>query len=208
MADSDLILRKADELVRDVRQMVNDKPADRAALRHSLGHIPEDTALDVHRIVVPHLPYEYPDDATERAFYAVPGYIAAQTRQGREDEKTAARKEPRDDARRQNLGESLARAVHGKGLNGDSIEARLQLLARQDLDGIYRQLPRLVLQLRADQVRIDWALLITDLRRWGSAPRQVAKEWMQSYYRTSERLIAEKKRKDADAHATPESEDK
>jgi hypothetical protein len=36
MPDSDLILKKAEELVREVRRLL-DSPADRAALRHSLG---------------------------------------------------------------------------------------------------------------------------------------------------------------------------
>jgi CRISPR system Cascade subunit CasB len=79
------------------------------------------------------------------------------------------------------------------------MDARLQLLARQDLNGLHRQLPRLVLHLRADLVRIDWPVLVRDLARWGRDPRQVAKEWMQSYYRTSERLTAEKKHHDAAA---------
>jgi CRISPR system Cascade subunit CasB len=199
LPDDDLIMRKADELVRDVRRLIAN-PADRAALRHSLGHAPGEVALDVHRIVVPHLPH-HPDDAIERAFYAVPAYMAAQSRDARDDE-AANGAEGTGRARRQNLGDSLARAVHGKGLNEKSIEPRLQLVARQDLEGLYRQLPRLILYLRGRQVRIDWPILIRDLARWGRYPRQVAKEWMQSYYRTSERLAAESKRGDA-VPATP-----
>jgi len=203
----ELILKNADELVRDVRQLIGANPADRAALRHSLGHAPDEVALDVHRIVTPHLPAEHMDDATERAFYAVPAYMAAQSRDARDEEATHDSQGNRA-ARRQNLGASLARAVHGKGLNEKSIEPRLQLLARQDLAGLYRQLPRLILYLRGKQVRIDWAILIWDLARWGHHPKQVAKEWMQSYYRTSERLIAEKKRNDAATAATGGNEEK
>ena len=46
MPDSDPILTKADELVREVRQLLH-SPADRAALRHSLGRPPEDATLAV-----------------------------------------------------------------------------------------------------------------------------------------------------------------
>jgi CRISPR system Cascade subunit CasB len=199
MPDDNRIMKNADELVREVRRLIAN-PADRAALRHSLGHAPAEVALDVHRIVVPHLP-EHPDDSTERAFYAVPAYMAAQSRDARDDE-AGNGTQSAGTPRRQNLGDSLARAVHGKGLNEKSIEPRLQLVARQDLDGLYRQLPRLILFLRGRQVRIDWPVLICDLARWGRYPKQVAKEWMQSYYRASERLVAENKRGDA-APATP-----
>lgn len=207
MPDNDLILKNADELVREVRRLL-DTPADRAALRHSLGLLPKEVGLDVHRIVVRHLPHQQVDDATERAFYAVPAYIAAQPRQSRDDDAAAA-KETAPGARRQNLGESLARAAFNMGPDASGrMDARLQLLARQDLDGLYRQLPRLVLQLRSDQVRIDWAWLIRDLIWWGRDPKQVAKQWMQSYYRTSERLIAEKNRHDKAASAGRGNEDK
>jgi CRISPR system Cascade subunit CasB len=204
--DDDLIMKNADELVRDVRKLIAANPADRSALRHSLGHAPHEVALDVHRIVTPHLPGEHPDDATERAFYAVPAYMAAQSRDARDEEATNGTQGSRTG--RQNLGDSLARAVHGKGLNEKSIEPRLQLVARQDLEGLYRQLPRLILYLRGKQVRIDWAILVRDLAHWGRYPKQVAKEWMQSYYRTSERLIAEKKRGDAAAATTGRNEKK
>ena len=196
MHDNDLLMEKADELVREVRQLAAAKPADRAALRHSLGRLPKEVGLDVHRIVVKHLPHQQVDDATERAFYAVPAFIAAQPRHGRDDDAAAGAETP-GPASHQNFGESLARAASGSGPNAsDRMDARLQLIARQDLDGLHRQLPRLVLHLRADLVRIDWPLLIRDLARWGRDPKQVAKEWMQSYYRTSERLIAEKKHDD------------
>jgi CRISPR system Cascade subunit CasB len=198
--DDDLILKKADGLVRDVRRLIAASPADRSALRHSLGRTPDQVTLDVHRIVVAHLPDEQADDATERAFYAVAAYMAAQSRDARNEEHADAAGAD-DTGRRPNLGQSLARAVHGRGLNETSIEPRLQLLARQEVEGLHRQLPRLVLYLRGKRVLIDWAVLIRDLARWGRQPKQVAKEWMQSYYRTSERLNAEKKRHEAAAAA-------
>lgn len=207
MLSDDVILKNAEELVREVRKLIAANPADRAALRHSLGHAPGDVALGVHRIVVPHLPKEHLDDAAERAFYAVAAYMAAQSRDARDEEARDGTQASRA-ADRQNLGESLAQAVHGKGLNEKSIEPRLQLVARQDLDGLYRQLARLILYLRGRQVRIDWVALICDLARWDRYPKQVAKKWMQSYYRTSERLIAKQKRADPAAATTGGNEEK
>lgn len=204
MAEINQVPAKADQMVREVTRLVRHNPADRAALRHSLGRPPEMAAPAVHRIVVPYLP-DNPAAPVERAFYAVAALIASQPRQARDEAGTGngspartgdapasgdpnARPAADRPARRPNLGESLALAVHGKGLNATAMENRLSLLARQDLDGVYRQLPRLVLQLRSNLVSIDWGVLTRDLTRWAADPKQVAKEWMQSYYRVSERL--------------------
>jgi CRISPR system Cascade subunit CasB len=216
MPDTVRIPASADALVRRVTHLVRKNPGDRSTLRHSLGKLPEDAALGVHRIVVPFLPVP-PDDgrktseyeAAERACYAVAALIASQPRGAREQARTsstpaevpagqdAAPSEVRgpgaQDRRRRNLGYSLAHAVE-QGGNARSMENHLQLLARQDVEGLYRHLPRLILQLRGDQVRIDWGVLIRDLTRWARDPRLVAKEWAQSYYRTSERLAAAKAR--------------
>ena len=87
----------------------------------------------MHRIIVRHLPHGQPDEATERAFYAVPAYIAAQPRQAR-DQDAAAGAHPPGPGRRQNFGESLARAAFRAGPAASGrMDARLQLLARQDL---------------------------------------------------------------------------
>jgi CRISPR system Cascade subunit CasB len=174
-----------------------------------------DVALGVHRIVVPFLPdRSMANEAEERAYYMVAAMIASQPRNARDQGDTDSAPEDRPDGaapqdgtadastpRRRhwrNLGYSLAQAVD-KGANANSLENHLQLLTRQNLDGLYRHLPRLILQLRGDQVRIDWGVLVHDLTRWASDPRLVAKEWAQGYYRTSEQLTAARKRKNAQA---------
>lgn len=207
MPELDPILKNAGELVRDIRQLIAVNPAARAALRHSLSLGPDDVSLDVHRIVTRHLPQGHLDDATERAFYAVAAFMAAQSRDAR-DEEPARSSGVNGSARRLNLGDSLAHAVHDKGFNEKSIEPRLQLLARQDLSGLHRQLPRLVLYLRGKGIWIDWAVLASDLARWGHHPKHVAKEWMQSYYRTSERLTAQNRPRGAAAATTERSPEK
>ncbi len=210
--------KEADKLAREVTRLTKRSPADRSVLRHSLGKAPEDVALGVHRIVVPLLPKEATAEA-ERAYYAVAALIASQSRQARDQaDSDDAPDEAADDATlekvpdgtrqsagrlRHNLGYSLARAVH-EGSNEKNLEDRLQLLARQDTDGVHRHLPRLILQLRGDQVRIDWGVLVHDLTRWARDPRHVAKEWAQEFYRTSARLAAEKNRK-AEQAANPNS---
>lgn len=212
MPDTTRVPRSADALVREVTRLARNNPADRSVLRHSLGKSPEEAALGVHRVVVPFLP-DPPDNrrktngyaAVERAYYMVAALIASQSRGARDqagagdapeapagqDASQAATTGTGTPEQRhwRNLGYSLAHAVD-QGGNARSLESHLQLLTRQDADGLYRHLPRLILQLRGDQVHIDWGVLIYDLTRWARAPRLVAKEWAQSYYRTSERLTA------------------
>ena len=216
MPESASVPATADALARQVTRLATNSPADRSVLRHSLGKSPKEVALGVHRIVVPFVPDHAPESA-ERAYYAVAALIASQPRDARArtgDSREDSAPPPRDapdgqrpaaGQRRRNLGSSLALAVD-KGGNANSLENHLQLLARQDLDGLHRHLPRLILQLRGDQVHIDWGVLIRDLTRWAHDPRQVAKEWAQDYYRTSERLTA-KKRKNEHATANHETEE-
>lgn len=206
MPRQSIVPPEADRLAREITRLVSRSPGDRSVLRHSLGRNPEQVAVGVHRIVVPLLPAD-PPEHVERAYYAVAALIAAQPRGARDQavasapaagiaDETAVRPAGNGTpgaARRVNLGCSLAQAVH-QGGNAKSMEDRLQLLARQDADGIYRHLPRLIMQLRGDQVRIDWGLLARDLARWGNQPRLVAKEWTQEFYRAATRLTKEKNR--------------
>ncbi|GLU49915.1 type I-E CRISPR-associated protein Cse2/CasB [Nocardiopsis ansamitocini] len=208
MTDSERILARADLLVERVRALVVKEPASRAALRRGVGLTPDDPRMiPAHRIVAPFTAGERA--ATERAFYAVAAMMAAQSRTAR-DADGAAKDEPEEQAapeqetaptavaeqattapqgpapKRLNLGATLADAVlHGEA-KADTTEQRLHLLARQPLEGVHRHLPRLVLHLRADHVALDWGLLARDLARWGRTPRQVAKEWVQTYHRALE----------------------
>jgi CRISPR system Cascade subunit CasB len=231
MPESLRIPPQADALARTVTRIAGHSPGDRSVLRHSLGKRPAEVAVGVHRIVVPFLPERASNaagqsyyDAAERAYYMVAALIASQGRQARgqadagdvpetvadtatsQDTRDGARESP---VRRRNLGYSLAQAAHqGARDKSKNLEDRLELLCRQDIDGLYRHLPRLILQLRADQVRIDWGVLIRDLTRWAADPRQVAKEWAQSFYRASEQITAARKRKneqDADGHDNEET---
>jgi CRISPR system Cascade subunit CasB len=206
---------EADRMAREISRLIRRSPGDRSVLRHSLGQAPEEVSVGVHKIVVPLLPKDAADGTprahdVERAYYAVAALIASQQRPARDqaggdgtpDDPPGAAP-PDDPAGKEgtppgrqphNLGYSLARAVH-QGSNRKSTEDRLQLLARQDVEGVYRHLPRLILQLSGDQVQIDWGVLVHDLTRWAREPRLVAKEWVQEFYRTDERLTAEDKRK-------------
>lgn len=193
----------------------------RVALRRALGRPPEHPAArGAHMVVAPVLPEE-PDPALERAWYAVAAMMAAQPREARsetigEDDAEAAEEsdpapsQPEADAdddaeERQTLGATLGRAVGRGALRGDTIEARLHLMCRQDVEGVHRHLPRLIATLRADLVPVDWVRLAVDLARWGTDRDQVTKRWLQDYYRTLQ--AEEARRKKADKPSSSEGED-
>ncbi len=81
------------------------------------------------------------------------------------------------------LGRTVADGVRNGRLNDETTSARLHVLCRQDVAGLHRHLPRLVGHLRADLVPVDWVRLTVDLARWGRYGDQVAKSWLQDYYR-------------------------
>lgn len=197
-----------------------------AAHRVVAPYVPVPTDYDVDRRRAASL---WDVHAVERAFYAVAAIMAAQPRSARDQEAEATEEqtgEPQDSEalteptpaeessatkdgkpdRRPNLGVSLAQAVFDKGLNADSTEQRLHLIARQNLDGVHRHLPRLVLYLRSDQVHIDWGILIRDLARWGHTPRHVAREWVQNYHRTLETLTRQAEQKNKNNTTDEEAE--
>ncbi len=207
-------------------------PADRSALRRSLGKPPTHPMVQpAHKFVARYLRF-LPDtderdigpaekieiDAVERAFYTVAALIAAQPRAARDDHLAAAGADSDQEkhastaeavlasageptaapppggsqpapAPWRSLGRCLADAVNKIPAREREdvyrrMEARLRLVCRQDVEGVHRQLPRLVRYLRAEQVDIDWTRLIVDLARWGGDADTVAKAWLQHYYRT------------------------
>jgi len=220
--DTGLLRWHAERLVAEVQKA---NPARRAALRRGVGHPPEHVSVRAaHATVARHIP-SGADASTEWALYAVAALIAAQPRPARDEEAAANGDAEPDTADEQptsnedtvvvaeapptaseptNLGATLAAAVLAQRLKSDTTEARLHLLCRQDLAGLHRQLPRLSAHLRSSQtpVPIDWVTLIADLAQWGINRDQVAKRWLQSYYRA----LATNSRQTVDA-ATPGTSD-
>lgn len=204
-------LARYQRFIDHVHKVCLDDPGRRAALRHSLGKLPEGAGYRAHGVVTRFLP-DNPYRAEERAFYAIAAMIAAQPRDARDqdrsdrgddqdappdvqpaegaepgdgqpDEESAPDADTTSPVRRVNLGTSLAEAVP-KHLAERSAEARLHLLARQGLDGCHRHLPALIRQLRGHQIRIDWVQLLDDLIALDRHRDRVAKQWLQSFYRT------------------------
>jgi CRISPR system Cascade subunit CasB len=191
-----------DPFVGRILDVCRAEPRRRSELRRGL-RLPPERAATMHAVVAPWLP-DRRDRASERAYYTVAAMIAAQPRDARDPAQT----DPADPAggepaeatppsgaaslaypgRRPNLGWSLAEAVRrdrqGRRIASETAEKRLHLLVRQNLDGVHRQLPGVVGHLRALNVTVDWAQLMSDLARWTGSRDQVTKAWLQTFYRT------------------------
>ncbi|MFC5820987.1 type I-E CRISPR-associated protein Cse2/CasB [Nonomuraea harbinensis] len=195
MAEDTPLQRQATKLVDEaIKTLSHPDKRRRVALRRALGKSPEDPAVRAaHMVVAPVLPMSC-DQATERAFYAVASMIAAQPRDARDnttgsddDEAEESEQDQADDAvpvdQMESLGATLGRAVGADDLREKTMEARLHLMCRQDLDGIHRHLPRLIATLRAELLPVSWTRLTIDLARWGRQRDLVTKRWLQDYYR-------------------------
>jgi CRISPR system Cascade subunit CasB len=150
----------------------------------------------MHALVASWIPLDQPD--VEWAYYTVAAMIAAQPPAARDnadqnaDQAEQPAAEPADKASAapservwpDNLGRTLAVAVTQKQMSADGTEKRLHLLTRQPVDGLHRHLPALVRHLRTDRLPVNWVQLLDDLSRWRSRREQIAKRWLQSYYRT------------------------
>jgi CRISPR system Cascade subunit CasB len=151
----------------------------------------------MHGFVVQKMPENLPPER-QRPYYTVAALIAAQPPEARKtdtsreeaSDKATTETEAKETAetgkpeRRLNLGHSLAEAVNREDAKRRTMEKRLQLLARQGVDGVHIQLTPLVRYLREKQVPVDWSRLLEDLRRWPYDRDQVATEWLQAYFRT------------------------
>jgi CRISPR type I-E-associated protein CasB/Cse2 len=166
------------------------EPGVRSALRRGLRRTP-DQAVTMHRYVAAWTESVGCDD--EWGHYTVAALIAARPPATRdvtpaEDEPTAATSEAsqaeseKPEPRRPNLGATLAK-LGGDSDRVDATERRLHLLVRQRVPGIQRHLPGVIRYLASARVTPDWAVLLRDLSRWRRFRDQVAREWLQDYYR-------------------------
>lgn len=158
-----------------IQRVIRD-PGTRAALRRGLGR-PPGRAPQMHAVVAPWLPGD-PQPAVERAYYAVAALMAHQPRTSAGFGTDAEEPEASP-----NLGASFAEAVRTGRMREDTSAARLHLLCRQGVDGLHRHLPRAVTQLQVAGVRIAWERLLKDLATWDRDRDEIAKRWLQSYYR-------------------------
>lgn len=192
--------RPSDRFARRVTEQCRRDRGQRAALRRGLRRPPEQ-AHTMHAVVAPLLSASVTQEH-EYAHYAVAAMIAASVRDRPNVEPTDVEPANVTDAEevaaadtdttphnRPNLGQSLAWAVCRPGLgrramNRATAEKRLHLLVRQGYPGVYQHLAGVVRHLGAVEVQVNWGQLLDDLCQWRYRRDQVAKRWLQSYYRT------------------------
>lgn len=179
------------------------QPGNRSALRRGLRK-PLDQCTDMHRTIAAHVP-DHADGSQQRAYYAIASMVASLPPAARES--SGADASPEDDdaaprptdgsanvpmARRiRNFGLCLAEAVAADSRRERVIEGRLDLLAKQGVEGVHRHLPGIV-RLVADRPgAVDWAALLRDLRNWEHRRDHITRRWLQSYYRERARAAHE-----------------
>jgi len=167
---------RAGEFVADVYRLCED-PGKRAALRSGLAR-PITKSPRMHSVIAARVPFPRSGedrDAFQQAYYSIASMIASLPPQ--------ARGIPSPGTRR-NFGVCLAEAV-GRGIIREtSAESRLTLLTRQNERGLHRHLPATALFISTQPGTVDWAQLLLDLRRWDREREDVARHWLQAYYRT------------------------
>jgi len=167
---------RANTFVSDVYRLCED-PGKRAALRSGLAR-PISQSPRMHRVIATRVPYprrEEDRDTFQQAYYSVASMIASLPPQ--------ARGNPGPGTRR-NFGVCLAEAVARGTIRETSAESRLTLLTRQNERGLHRHLPATALFISTHPGAVDWAQLLLDLRRWDRERDDIARHWLQDYYRT------------------------
>lgn len=137
-----------------------------AALRRSLGQ-PPGLAGDAHR----HILWINPAHWEENSFYMVAGLFALHPDNWRRGA---------DDRYLSNLGASFAR-LHAK-VDSSSIERRFVAVLDSHADDLADHLRHAVSLLRSQEIPVDWAQLLRDLRGWNRESRDVQRQWARAFW--------------------------
>lgn len=139
-----------------------------AALRRGLGKEPGQVA-DLYRYVFPWLP-ETTSPREEDAYVLVAALFAWHQRSWH----------PRADEGRSNLGASFARLMAADG--SPSVEQRFVALLNCHADDLADHLRAAVSLLKAKEIPIDWAQLLSDIQCWHWESRAVQREWARAFW--------------------------
>lgn len=153
-------------------------PGARAALRSITGVSSRQTAAAADEIVTAALAPTDPSALTpdrQRAYYTLAAMIAAvpakvELKPGGPN---ATHPYGRD------LGRCLAAAVVDKKLAEAAARRHMELLTKQDLDGLHLHLPGTVTLIPET---VDWVMLLRDLRDWPARGDEIARRWRQGFF--------------------------
>ncbi|MFD0635436.1 type I-E CRISPR-associated protein Cse1/CasA [Catenulispora yoronensis] len=165
--------------VKKVIEHCKDTPGARAALRSIIGFSSRQMAAAADEIVVSALAPIDPSvlaPEKQRAYYTMAAMLAAVPT------KTVLELGGPDVTQPyygRNLGRCLAAAVGEKRLAEASARRRLELLTKQDLDGLHLHLPGAITQIPE---AVDWVTLLRDLRDWSARGDDIARRWRQGFF--------------------------
>lgn len=144
---------------------------DRAALAalRRVVRVRPGASAEAHRYVVPWIPGEITGRATD-VYYLVAGLFATHPANWSTD---------LDRLWRTNFGASFRRL---RDNGGASVERRFVALLNSHPDDLPTHLRHAVSLLRANDVRVDWAQLLADLRQWDHPERYVQRAWARSFW--------------------------
>ncbi|MFJ4031492.1 type I-E CRISPR-associated protein Cse2/CasB [Streptomyces griseoluteus] len=187
-----------DSFVAQVRSLCA-APGVRRALESGYGRDMRDfpQGHPAHRYLIRHV-HSWP---AQRAHYTVAALIAAESRRTPSAD-TAAPPAPHPDTpgtgplpaavaaaeaariwwRRPNLGRSLAEAAQQRPSGTAPMASRLELLLRLPSHTMQPRLPGLCRLIGESGVRIDWAVLLSDLTAWETRRSQIANRWKEAFY--------------------------
>lgn len=174
--------QKRQAFVRAVIGQCEDRyhPGIRATLRSGLGKQLDRVPQQAHQHVIKAGLPDTEDEDRQHAYYAVAAMIAAVPT------KISLRIGLGDGRTRRDFGRCLADAVIRNDLQRSSAENALGLLAKQSTTGLHRHLPAIVGRLTDRPGAMDWSALLADLEMWPERQEQIARRWLQSFYRTLE----------------------
>lgn len=155
-----------------------------AALRRGLGKPPGEAA-EMFPYVVPWVP-DHPNEWEEETYYLVASLFALHPLPWPEGDATPASS--------RTFGASMAKLIATPD-RLDAVERRFVALLNAHREDLSDHLRRNVALLKAAEIPVDWAQLLTDLLWWDHAQRRVQRRWARSFWtavaRTSPDLRAQ-----------------
>ena len=140
-----------------------------AALRRTLGKDPV-SAPEAYPIVMPYLP-DGAGERVERIYFLVGSLFAVH-------QKSWLRAEP--DRSRHDFGASMR--ILAERRPGGGVERRFGALLACDEAELSDHLRHAVALLKSEEVPIDWASLLSDLKEWNYERRPAQRRWARSFW--------------------------
>lgn len=170
------------EYLCDLAKPESSNRAALAALRRGLGKSPGEAA-EMFPYVVPWVPND-PKEWEEAPYYLVASLFALHPLPWPESDATSASS--------RTFGASMAKLIATPD-RLDAVERRFVALLNAHPEDIGDHLRRNVALLKAADIPVDWAQLLTDLLWWDHPQRRVQRRWARSFWTSVARISPEQR---------------